>query len=51
MFQLKGYQQRAVDVLQSFLSKCQDNDVEEAYRLALQEQELPEFEYRDYGFF
>ncbi|AHF01981.1 type III restriction endonuclease subunit R [Thiomicrospira aerophila AL3] len=50
MFQLKGYQQRAVDVLQSFLTKCLDNDVEEAYRLALEEQELPEFEYRDYGF-
>jgi len=50
MFQLKGYQQRAVDVLQSFLSKCQDNNVEEAYRLALEEQELPEFEYRDHGF-
>lgn len=50
MFQLKGYQQRAVDVLQSFLTKCLDNDVEEAYRLALEERELPEFEYRDYGF-
>lgn len=50
MFQLKGYQQRAVDVLQSFLTKCLDNDVEEAYRLALEEQELPEFDYRDYGF-
>jgi len=50
MFKLKGYQQRAVDVLQSFLTKCLNNDVEEAYRLALEEQELPEFEYRDYGF-
>lgn len=50
MFQLKGYQQRAVDVLQSFLTKCLDNDVEVAYRLALEEQELPEFDYRDYGF-
>ena len=50
MFQLKGYQQRAVDVLQSFLTKCLDNDVQAAYRLALQEQMLPDFEYRDYGF-
>jgi type III restriction enzyme len=50
MFQLKGYQQRAVDVLQSFLSKCLDNDIEDAYRLALEEQELPGFEYKDYGF-
>ena len=50
MFQLKGYQQRAVDVLKSFLSRCRDNHVEDAYSLALDEQELPDFEYRDYGF-
>ncbi|MDN4735465.1 hypothetical protein QYZ42_25780 [Vibrio parahaemolyticus] len=42
MFKLKGYQQRAVDVMQSFLSHCLSSDsVEDAYKLALEEQELP----------
>ncbi len=36
MFKLKGYQQRAVDVMQSFLSRCvQANSVAEAYSAAL----------------
>lgn len=51
MFKLKGYQQRAVDVMQSFLSHCLSSDsVEDAYKLALEEQELPPHAYRDYGF-
>ncbi|EPT9323083.1 DEAD/DEAH box helicase family protein [Vibrio parahaemolyticus] len=51
MFKLKGYQQRAVDVMQSFLSHCLSSDsVEDAYKLALEEQELPSHAYRDYGF-
>ncbi len=51
MFKLKGYQQRAVDVMQSFLSHCLSSDsVENAYKLALEEQELPPHAYRDYGF-
>ncbi|ENM3796165.1 restriction endonuclease subunit R [Vibrio tarriae] len=51
MFQLKGYQQRAVEATRSFLSHClSSNNVEEAYKLALKEQELPEHAYRDYGF-
>lgn len=42
MFKLKGYQQRAVDVMQSFLSHCLSSEnVEAAYKLALEEQELP----------
>lgn len=51
MFKLKGYQQRAVDVMQSFLSHCiQLNSVTDAYQAALLEQELPAHDYRDYGF-
>lgn len=51
MFELKGYQQRAVDVMRSFLSKCLDNtDVEDAYKLCLEEQNLPLHVYRNYGF-
>ncbi|CAM3708383.1 DEAD/DEAH box helicase [Vibrio aquimaris] len=51
MFKLKGYQQRAVDVMQSFLSHCLSSEnVEAAYKLALEEQELPPHFYRDYGF-
>ncbi|KAB1175325.1 DEAD/DEAH box helicase [Photobacterium damselae] len=51
MFKLKGYQQRAVDMMQSFLSHCLiGNSVEDAYKLALKEQELPPHAYCDYGF-
>lgn len=51
MFKLKGYQQRAVDVMQSFLSHCRGlNSVTGAYEAALLEQELPVHPYRDYGF-
>lgn len=51
MFKLKGYQQRAVDVMQSFLTHCLTSaNVHDAYRLALEEQDLPFHSYRDYGF-
>ena len=51
MFQLKSYQQRAVDCLENFLLNCQTlPSVEEAYSQTLAEQSLPEFGYRDYGF-
>ena len=51
MFQLKTYQQRAVDCLESFLLNCQTMpSVEEAYSRTLAEQSLPELSYRDYGF-
>lgn len=51
MFQLKSYQQRAVDCLSSFLSNCQVlASVEEAYAQTLKEQQLPALAYRDYGF-
>jgi type III restriction enzyme len=51
MFQLKSYQQRAVECLSSFLDNCQVLDsVEEAYKQTLYEQSLPSLAYRDYGF-
>lgn len=51
MFQLKRYQQRAVDCLENFLLNCQNLPaVEEAYRQTLIEQSLPELGYRNYGF-
>lgn len=51
MFQLKSYQQRAIDVMRSFMSHCLRCDsVEDAYRIALEEQELPSHAYRSYGF-
>ena len=51
MFQLKTYQQRAVDCLENFLLNCQIMPtVEEAYSQTLVEQSLPELGYRDYGF-
>ena len=51
MFKLKGYQQRAVDVMQSFLSRCvQADSVAEAYSAALAEQDLPAHAYQEYSF-
>jgi len=51
MFKLKGYQQRAVDALDSFLSHCKQGEtVEQAYSDTLKEQNLPELAYRDYNF-
>lgn len=51
MFRLKGYQQRAVDCLSSFLLRCNTAEsVETAYAETLEEQQLPPLHYRDYGF-
>lgn len=51
MFQLKSYQQRAVDTLTSFLAGCQSGEsVEAAYAETLAEQAMPPLAYRDYGF-
>lgn len=51
MFQLKSYQQRAVDTLASFFVRCQTLDtIEEAYRKTLSEQNMPALAYKDYGF-
>lgn len=51
MFALKGYQQRAMDVLASFLSQAkQSGNCEQAYQDALKAQELPALPYRDYQF-
>ena len=51
MFNLKGYQQRAIDTLSSFLSKARNyQSIEQAYTETLQEQSLPNLAYRDYGF-
>lgn len=51
MFQLKSYQERAVECLEVFLSNCQSlQSVEEAYKYTLKEQHLPELVYKDYGF-
>jgi len=51
MFRLKGYQQRAIDCLTSFFQRCHTAEsIEVAYAQTLQEQQLPELIYRDYGF-
>ncbi len=51
MFELKSYQQRAVETLSSFLSECQSlGDVEAAYAQTLAGQAMPELAYRDCGF-
>ena len=51
MLTLKGYQQRAIDTLDGFLSKARDQqNVAEAYAEAMQAQGLPILAYRDYGF-
>lgn len=51
MLTLKGYQQRAIDVLDGFLSKARDRqNVTDAYAETLKAQGLPPLAYRDYGF-
>lgn len=51
MFKLKGYQQRAVEVIQHFLSQCREtNSVAQAYEATLKSQQAPVHPYRDYGF-
>lgn len=51
MLTLKGYQQRAIDTLDNFLSRARDRqNVTDAYAEALQNQGLPPLAYRDYGF-
>ena len=51
MFRLKGYQQRAVDCLSSFLLRCNTaENIESAYAKTLEEQQLPPLMYRNYGF-
>lgn len=51
MFELKSYQQRAVETLTRFLQRCQTGEsVSTAYAETLEEQAMPAFFYRDYGF-
>lgn len=51
MFQLKSYQQRAVDCLSGFLANCQQLDsVEAAYAASLEAQGMPALAYSDCGF-
>lgn len=51
MLTLKGYQQRAIDTLDEFLSKTRDTqNVTQTYTEILQAQGLPSLAYRDYGF-
>lgn len=51
MFQLKSYQKRAVEILDSFLSRCQTLEtIEEAYQQTLDDQSMPALAYKDYGF-
>jgi type III restriction enzyme len=51
MFQLKSYQQRAVDALSSFLVRCQTLDtIEAAYSETLRDQNMPALAYKEYGF-
>lgn len=51
MLILKGYQQRAIDTLECFLSKARDSqNIAEAYTETLQVQGLPALAYRDYSF-
>lgn len=51
MLTLKGYQQRAIDTLDNFLSQARDRqNVTDAYAETLKAQGLPPLAYRDYGF-
>ncbi|WP_250655962.1 DEAD/DEAH box helicase [Alkalimarinus coralli] len=50
MFALKSYQKRAVESLESFLLRCQQSNVEDAYRETLEEQGMPALAYKEYGF-
>jgi len=51
MFQLKSYQKRAIEVLDSFLQRCQTSDtIETAYKQTLNDQSMPALAYKDYGF-
>lgn len=50
MFQLKNYQQRAVETLRSFLALCRQNPVADAYQQVLQQQGMPAHSYQDFGF-
>lgn len=51
MFQLKGYQTRAVEAMRSFLTQCHNVDtVAQAYQSVLAEQKLPNHNYRNFGF-
>lgn len=51
MFALKGYQQRAIEMLGKFLSQAKQSDnVAQAYSNILQEQNLPPIPYRDFQF-
>ena len=48
---LKGYQQRAIDTLGSFLNRCkQGQSVGEAYGETLQDQGMEDLAYRDNSF-
>ncbi len=51
MFALKGYQQRAMETLATFLSQAkQSGNVEQAYADSLAAQQLPAIPYRDFQF-
>lgn len=51
MFVLKSYQKRAVTVLEDFLLGCQTlPSIKEAYQVSLQEQSMPDLEYKQHGF-
>lgn len=51
MFALKGYQERAMEMLGQFLSQAkQTSNVAQAYNDILQEQNLPPIPYRDFQF-
>lgn len=51
MFVLKGYQERATQVLSGFLQQAkQSGDIAAAYHKTLKEQGLPSIPYRDYQF-
>lgn len=51
MFQLKGYQQRAVETMRSFLTACKTGaSVEQAYQATLEEQGFKPHAYQAFGF-
>lgn len=50
MFKLKNYQERAVSIMKSFLSKSRYQPVAEAYKAVLEEQGMEPHPYRDFGF-
>lgn len=50
MFELKSYQKRAVETMRSFLSRCLEQPVQQAYADTLKQLDMPPHAYQEYDF-